>query len=256
MKKLLCLLLALLMIVSVALVACGDKNDDEINYNDDDLAFNPTQSTDVATDADTDATTTKAAETTAPVSTNFTEVNEKVYVQNCVQANLRSTPSATSDSNIKCVVDFGSSYTRVKYNELWSGIEVDGEILYINTYFLTTKPDEVVFNDVTMTLYVTNIDPNDGTLGNLKLRTFTSTNPDLDFHPTDNVGAIAKHGAKLDVTGKSSDGHWYRVNFTSTDSNGKTTTVKNLYVWNGKYVTETNPIVETDTTPAATPAAQ
>ena len=256
MKKLLCLLLALLMIVSVALVACGDKNDDdEINYNDDDLAFNPTQTTEVVTEA----TTTKAAETTAPapVSTNFTEVNEKVYVQNCVQANLRSTPSAASNSNIKAAVEFGSSYTRVKYNELWSGIEVDGEIFYINTYFLTTKPDEVVFTEMTKTLYVTNIDPNNGELGNLKLRTFTSTNLDLDFYSSqdDNVGAIAKHGAKLDVTGISSDGHWYRVNFTSTDNNGKTTTVKNLYVWNGKYVTETNPVVEEETTAAVTTAA-
>lgn len=235
MKKLLCLLLALLMITSVAFVACGDANDDTTDYNNDDLAFNPVQSS--------EEVTTPAPETTAPApSLSFTDVDEDVYVQNCVQVKVRSTPSATDEKNVEGVADFGNSYRRVKYNELWSGIEVDGEILYVNTYFLTTKPDEVVFNNVTMTLYVTNIDPNDGTLGNLKLRTFTSTNPDPEFYPSENIGAIAKHGAKLDVTGKSVDGHWFRVNFTSTDENGKTKTIENLYVWNGKYVTETNPV--------------
>ena len=49
MKKLLCLLLALLMIASVALISCDEEEpieDDEPLYNeDDDLAFNPTLTT-------------------------------------------------------------------------------------------------------------------------------------------------------------------------------------------------------------------
>ena len=240
MKKLLCLLLALLMITSVALVACGDSSNDNPNYNDtDDLTFTPSQST----DALTTETPTEAPTTAAPVSLTFTDVNETVYIQNCIQVKVRSTPDASNEKNVVGTADFGKSYKRVKVNELWSGIEVDGEILYLNTYFLTDKPDEVVFSMKETTpkvLYVTNIDPNNGDLGNLYLRSFTSTNPDTEFYPNGNVGAVAKHGAKLDVTGISADGHWYRVDFTSE---GKT--IKNLYVWNGKYVTTTNPVAET-----------
>ncbi len=237
MKKLLCLLLALLMIASVALVACGDKNDNNDNPYNDDLDFNPQSTEPLTTDAPTEAPTTSA-----PVSLTFTDVNETVYVQNCVQVKVRSTPDTSSEKNVVGVVDFGKSYKRVKVNDLWSGIEVDGEILYLNTYFLTDKPGEVVFSMKETTpkvLYVTNVDPNNGELGNVNLRTFTSTTPDTEFHPTGNIGFVAKHGAKLDVTGVSEDGHWYRVNVTA---DGKTIT--NLYVYNGKYVTETNPVTE------------
>ena len=246
MKKLLCLMLALLMIASVALVACGDKNDENLDYNDtdNDLIFNPGTSEEPTTEAPTEAPTTSA-----PVSLTFTDVNETVYVQNCVQVKLRSTPDASNEKNVEATADFGKSYKRVKVNDLWSGIEVDGEILYLNTYFLTDKPDEVVFSmkeDTPKVLYATNIDPNNGELGNVNLRTFTSTNPDPEYlDAPDNVGFVAKHGAKLDVTGISADGHWYRVNVTSE---GKTIT--NLYVYNGKYVTKTNPVAA-ETTAAA-----
>lgn len=244
MKKLLCLLLALLMIASVAFVACGDKNDNNDNPYNEGLDFNP-QSTDAQS---TEAPTTEAPTTSAPVSLTFTDVNETVYVQNCVQVKVRSTPDASSEKNVVGTAEFGKSYKRVKVNDLWSGIEVDGEVLYLNTYFLTDKPNEVVFSmkeNTPKVLYVTNIDPNNGEFGNLNLRSFTSTNPDPEFHPTGNVGFVAKHGAKLDVTGISADGHWYRVNVTA---DGKTIT--NLYVYNGKYVTTTNPVA-TETTAAA-----
>ena len=237
MKKLLCLLLALLMIASVALVACGDKDEDPVD-TDEDFDFIPSQNTGTGTGSDT----TKTEE---PASYTFEDVDQTVYIQNCVQANVRSTPSASNKNNIVASVDFGAQYKRVKYNEVWSGIEVDGEILYINTYFLTTKADEVVFEmkeGTPAVLYVTNIDPNTGDVGNLYLRTFTSTTPDSDFHPLGNVGAVAKHGAKLNVTGISADGHWYRVDFDTTDTNGQPKTIKNLYVYNGRYVTETNPV--------------
>ncbi len=229
------------MLVSVSLVACNNDNDDP-NGDDpfDDLAFNPSQSTDTEP---TGASSTEEVTTSAPVSYTFTDVDETVYVQNCVQANIRTVPDANAKSS--GVVDFGKSYKRVKFNDVWSGIQVDGEIFYINTYFLTTSPNEVVFNDCDVkTLYVTNVDPNTGELGSLFLRTFTSTSPDTDYHPTGNVGAVAKHGAKLEVTGQSQDNNWYRVNFTFVDENGKTKTVNNLYVWNGKYVTTTEPTTE------------
>ena len=234
MKKLLCLLLALLMIVSVALVACGDENDEPVD-TEDDFVFDPTPATDAATESDTTAS--------EPVVYEFQDVDETVYVQNCVKVNVRSTPT-TVGNNVVGSIEFGAQYKRVKKGDVWSGIEVNGEILYVNTYFLTDKPDEVVFemkDDTPATIYVTNIDADTGEERNLNLRTFTSTSPDASFHPNGNVGEVAKHGAPLTVTGISADGHWYRVDFTTTNDKGETKTIRNLYVYNGKYVTTTNP---------------
>ena len=237
MKKLLCILLALLMITSVALVACKDKDED------------PTLDDDFGLDLDTpvdssDATGTSEPVVTEPISYEFTDVDETVYVQNCIKVNVRSSATTAGD-NVVGSIDFGAQYKRVKYNEQWSGIEVDGEILYVNTYFLTTKPDEVVFemkDETPAVIYATNVNTDTGVTGNVYLRNFTSTNPDKTFYPDgDNVGAVAKHGAALTVTGISADGKWYRVDFTTTNDKGETKTLKNLYVYNGKYVTTTNP---------------
>ena len=236
MKKLLCILLALLMIASVALVAC-DKDEEPDLDNDLGLGLDNTPS-----DSD-DATESDDTAVTEPVTYEFQDVNETVYVQNCVKVNVRSTPT-TAGNNVVGSVEFGAQYKRVKYNAQWSGLEVNGEILYVNTYFLTTSPAEVVFEmkeDTPSVIYVTNIDADTGAAGNLNLRTFTSTNPDSSFHPNGNVGTVAKHGAALTVTGISNDGHWYRVDFNTTDDNGQPKTIKNLYVYNGKYVTTTAP---------------
>ena len=231
------------MMTSVMLVACGDSGDEPDDTEDEGLQFNPSVQT--SDEQTTEPPASTAAVTKEPVSYTFTDADETVYVQNCVQANLRTTPDSSAAS--KGVVDFGKSYKRVKFNDVWSALEIDGEIFYINTYFLTTSPNEVVFKDTEVKkLYVTNVDPNTGELGSLFLRTFTSTSPDTEYHPNGNVGAVAKHGAPLEVTGISTDGNWYRVNFTFTDENGKTKTEKNLYVWNGKYVTEVDPATTTD----------
>lgn len=247
MKKLVSLLLVLLLIGSVALVACD--NTDDPNYNDD-LAFNddPTNGENNENNENNNNENNNNENNNNENNNNqytFTDVEETVYVQNCVQVNIRTTPDASSKDNLAGVVDFGQEFKRVKYNEMWSGIEVDGEIFYLNTYFLVDKPNEVVFTDTTKTIYATNIDPNNGDKGTVYLRTFTSTSPDPEFYPDGNVGAVAKHGAPLQVTGLSTDGKWYRVDFTYTEEDGTTKTVKNLYVYNGKYVTETNPIEET-----------
>ena len=60
--------------------------------------------------------------------------------------------------------------------------------------------------------------------------------------------SVVKHGAALHATGLSKNGKWYRINFTYTDENGKQVTLENLYIYNGKYVSDTQP---TETAPAA-----
>lgn len=230
MKKLLCLTLVLLMIASVALVAC-DQPDDP-NYNDtDDLAFNPTQSS--------EEVTTETPVTTEPPVYQFTECNEQVYVKNCLEVNLRSTPSSASKDNLEGSLTFGDerTYTRVLYNEVWSGLEIDGEILYVNTEFLTTDDGFVVFDDIDKTIYAVNTVSSSGVF----VYSYTDTEEEARC-------SVVKHGAALHATGLSKNGKWYRINFTYTDENGKQVTLENLYIYNGKYVSDTQP---TETAPAA-----
>ena len=233
MKKLLCLLLALLMIASVALVACGDREDDPGESPDDDLAFNPSLSTDTSESGE-------GSSTGVPNDYTFEDVDEMVYVKNCLKVNLRSTPSSYSSENIKGSLSFGDEkqYKRVKYNEVWSGLEIDGEIFYVNSEFLTTDDGFVVFEDADKTIYANNTTSSSGVF----VYNFTDTAADGA-----RWGTVA-HGTALHVDGISKSGKWYRISFTYTDADDKEVTVKNLYIYNGKYVSDTEP---TETAPAA-----
>lgn len=255
MKKLLSLLLALLMIVSVAFVACNDETPDE--KESDDLAFNDTEPTD-----ENPGSESKESETNpvTPDDYTFTDVDETVYVQNCNKVNIRTSPSAANKDNIAGSLTFGDgkSYKRTGYNAKWSKLEINGEEFYVNTYFLTTSPAEVVFTTLSTpkTLYVNNIlEDNSGEKieGTLYIRSFTTTTPDPEFYPDGNIAAVAKHGAMLKALALSKDENWYKVEFTF-DDNGKTKTVTG-YVWNGKYVSETVPTGEPHTEPPVTEPA-
>ena len=138
MKKLLCLLLALLMTASILLVACGDKDKGGEN-TDDDILFPSASSSE----------TTTEPETTEPATYEFTDVDETVYVKNCLKVNIRSTPSWASNDNIVGSLEFGDerTYKRVKYNSVWSGIEIDGEICYVR---LNEELDAPVGEPVTL----------------------------------------------------------------------------------------------------------
>ena len=225
MKKLICLLLALLMITSVSLVACKDK-DKEGEDTGDDLLFPGAVSDYVGITSTTDDASTSYV---------FTDVNETVYVKNCLKVNLRNSPSAATSDNIVGTLTFGDerTYKRVKYNEVWSGLEINGEVLYVNSDFLTTKADFVVFDAADKTVYVNNEVSDSG----LNVYNFT------DNKAKDCKWGVVKNGAELHVTGISKDTQWYRVEFTYTE-NGKTFTETNLYVINSKYLSETKPAAQ------------
>lgn len=258
MKKLLSLLLALLMITSIALVACDETPDDGTESND--LAFNQ-QEPDTSDTSDSDSKESESEGASTPDDYTFDDVNETVYVQNCNKVNIRTSPSAANSDNIAGSLEFGDnkSYTRVKYNARWSGIEIDGEVYYINTYFLTTDPAEAVFTELSepKTLYVNNMQEDED--GNkveksLNIRSYPNVSPDVDYDPDGNVAAVAKHGAELKAVAISKNEKCYRVEFTYKNSDDTSTTVTG-YVWVGKYISETVPTGEAQTETAETEAA-
>lgn len=212
MKKFLCLFLALLMIASVALVACK-TDDDYVEPNDDD-------------DDDIVVNTTTApsgATTTTDAPQVFTPCDEQVYVVNCTQLNLREEPNENSYS--LGTISFGDekSYKCVEKSSKWCKLQLDdGSFAYANAKFLTTSTDYVKFEPVTKTIYV--IAEN-----TFNLRTYTDQNDE-------NVYTAVKFGAELKVTGQCK--YYYRISYTDP-TNGKTLT---LYcASNAKYVSDTAP---------------
>ena len=116
-------------------------------------------------------------------------------------------------------------------------LEIDGEILYVNTEYLTTDDGFVVFDDIDKTIYAVN------TVSASGVFVYSYTDDAEEARCT-----VVKHGVALQATGLSKNGKWYRINFTYTDENGKQVTLENLYIYNGKYVSDTAP---TETAPAA-----
>ena len=207
------------MITSVSLVACKDKKEEGEDTGDD-LLFPGAVSDYVGTPPSDDDTSNSYV---------FTDVNEMVYVKNCLKVNLRNSPSAATQDNIVGTLTFGEekTYKRVKYNEVWSGLEINGEVLYVNSDYLTTDDGFVVFNDADMTVYVNN------TVSTSGLRVYNFT----DNKANNCLWGVVKNGAELHVTGVSKNNQWYRVEFTYTE-NGETKTEKNLYVINSQYLTK------------------
>ncbi|MBR5140188.1 MAG: hypothetical protein IKV16_03950 [Clostridia bacterium] len=227
MKKLLCLLLVLLMTASILLVACKDNDNDGENP-DDNLLFPAVSSSE----------TTTEPETTEPASYEFTDVDEMVYVKHCLKVNIRSTPSWASNDNLVGSLEFGDerTYKRVKYNSVWSGIEIDGDICYVRSEFLTTDDGIVVFEEADKTVYANNTVSDSGVF----VYSFTHEFKDTTVTESAKWGVV-KHGAELHVTGVSKNGKWYRIDFTYTDKDGKTVEATDLYIYKGTYVSDTKP---------------
>lgn len=111
-------------------------------------------------DADDDGKCDKCGEEMpkAPVSSDFTEANDTVYVI-AGELNVRTSPNADDSDNIKSSVKYGAVLTRTGYSEDgWTRIDVDGVTFYVSsTYVVTEKPIlESDFKDVDDVVYVTN----------------------------------------------------------------------------------------------------
>ncbi len=219
MKKFLCLSLALLMLISVALVSC-EKDDGYDANGDDDF--------DGGVVAVTTTTGNGTGTTEAPQV--FEPCDEQVYVKNCLKLNFREEPNA--NSRVVTSVEFGDekTYHRVEKSANWSKIELDdGSFVYANSAFLTTSDGFVCFDDLEKTIYAVNTVSDWG----VKLRNFTDTEAEGSEATT------VAHGTPLQVTGISKDQTWYRIKYTMTE--GNQTVEKTLYIYNGRYVSDTAP---------------
>ncbi len=212
MKKLIALLLALLMLTSVALISCkkeepntdGDDWDDD-GYND-------------VSGSDDSSTTTGDNNNNTNLGNGWNAAEGTVYVMH--PSYLRYSASASDKSSI--IVNFGQALTSVSTNGTWTKVSYNEAEYYLYSYLVTSKKGDVTFTDITPTQ--TKI-VNKDTTGSNPTQTNLRTTPCFDEDLL-NLGASALTQAmtsngELHVTGINETKTWARVTFKGKDKRGQ-----------------------------------
>ncbi len=152
MKKTLALLLALLMLASVALVACNDDekepvSDDEEYEDGDNVKDNEDEDTDEDSEKDTEEDTEKDTEKETENNVDEWETKNDTVYTGMNNINLRKEASRNA-SVLKTVSAYGTSLTRTKTNGIWSEVTYNGTKGYILNELLSTDANDFAFDAV------------------------------------------------------------------------------------------------------------
>lgn len=137
MKKVLAIFLALVIIMSVALVACGKKDSKAPGSDDNEDDF--------VVKSNGSETTTDTSDDDDDKKTNVWEAaNYTVYAM----ANGLNIRSAASTTGTKLgTANIGDSFTASEKNDEWYKITYDGTTAYISIEFVTAVANEAQFNN-------------------------------------------------------------------------------------------------------------
>lgn len=145
MKKLLAMLLALIMVMSICLVSC-DKDDPADETPDDDPGN--TDIIDPSKDpSDGDGDKDPADGDGDGDNTGWTACAKPIYAM-ADGLNIRSTPSSKATNNKIGQVNLGDELTAVEKNEEWYKITYNGEEAYVGALYVTEEKNESVFKDL------------------------------------------------------------------------------------------------------------
>jgi hypothetical protein len=142
MKKTLALILALLMILSVALVSCGGEEEETSGTDD----FFNIPGTDPTQGTDNNGGENEGGDenTNNSTSAGYVATNDTVYA--CYKSVLRADDKTTAE--VVATVEFGTALTRVAKGRKWSQINFNGTEAYIANDLLTESKAAVTFKDV------------------------------------------------------------------------------------------------------------
>ena len=236
MKKLLAILLALMMIVSLTLVSCTDSSSNTDDENDD---FVADFEGDVVGGDTTPPETDENGETVKPSNgnnsnnnnnntntTTMEKVNDTVYV--LYTAKIREEASTKTSVDVLGTAPFGAQLSRTEKNSKWSKVSYnkDGTVItgYIANDLITTNVNSVTFvekKNEDGTPVVTKIKDTLGSnaqnaivrkmpLANGYPNTFKVLDSD-EFSSSSIVAQIPKGTANITVVSVSADGVWAYV---------------------------------------------
>ena len=137
MKKTLAIFLALITILSIALVACKDNTPPISSSDDGDDVW-----------ADRSTTSETSTDTASKTKGGWTEVNYTIYAM-ANNLNIRKDDSSSSESLGK--VNIGASLTAVRKSDDWYEITYEGGengVAYVSVDYITTDVTEATFKDL------------------------------------------------------------------------------------------------------------
>ena len=141
MKKLLAVFLALMMILSVSLMACSDKKE-SVNKDDeeeDDFVPSKEATGTVAVTEEKDPDNTKA-----PASTAWVDESGTVYVR-ANGVNIRA--SSKTNATIIGSANLGDALQYEGFNDDWYKIKFNGTTAYISSAFVIGNQNTVIFEE-------------------------------------------------------------------------------------------------------------
>lgn len=232
MKKLLAVFLALIMILSVSLVACSDKkdkntDDNEIEEDNDFVPNNSTQTT-AATTGDEEE---DPPSTTGAPSNTWVEKTGTVYV--CAnETNVRKGPGTSYGKLGKVNIGYTINYTGT--NGEFYKFNYNGQDGYISVKFTDSVKSNTVFVAPTTPAVNTAIHIKPDTT--LKLRTEPCQVEDADIIKAYLNSASTANG-EMTILEISESGLWVKVHFKGKDSQGREV-VEGDYYCGANYIQE------------------
>ena len=238
MKKLLAVFLALMMILSVSLMACSKDKDDDGNTNDDDEFINGSSkpTTSENNDTDTDNEGGEETENTGNgLTAEFIEATGTLYVR-ANGVNIRDAAN-TSTSNKIGTANLGDSYSYSAYNNAFYKITIgESTTAYISRTYITTNANDVTFEAPTKVEANSKITIKNGSKVNLRC------DPVNDGNGTNStvVGTITSAQAasgELIVLEVNKTGSWAKITYKGDAEGGiKFDGTKTLYCHTGEIV--------------------
>lgn len=226
MKKTLAILLALMMILSLALVSCN-KKPDETKQTDDDFGFNFEDPTETPTGNATENGSDKATEDSGGnTESNFTAASGTAYILHPVK--VRTTPKMSSKETVG-VAGWGDAVELVESNGTWTKIKFTAENGTTKEGYIL---DELLTADKAQVTLVSLETPakaaisglgkkEDGTPYTLNVRTTPWNCSKSEEYENVNVLAnisneeySVKDGDEVEKLGATEDGKWVYIKFT------------------------------------------
>ena len=203
MKKTLALFLALITVLSVALVACKKKTP-SVSSDDGEDDGQYVSLGDVTTGTGSDTSDTSKA------GASWTDLTDKKVYLMADEVNVRD--DSTTKGKKLGVANMGDSFDAIATNGDWYKISYDGGEAYISATYVTTNSADATFNDYAEAEYKTLIVDQHGAnqnAYNVNLRTFPSLDEIFEV-----VTRETTEGGQLVKIGENQSGNIWKVKYT------------------------------------------
>lgn len=228
MKKLLALLLAILMIATVALVSCNNKKgttgsnaDEGANTEEDNgLVIPEGVGSSDTTDAGSDSTDTSDAGNQGGSNNNqtpsgtFVDVATQFSVYTYTTTKIRA--SAMMKAEEVTTVETSTQLTVIAKNDTWYKVKYGADEGYVLQDFVTANKDDTIFTDFDEADYKTvQIKGDADNINKVNIRQYPIVADDYLVQAVKTLTYAETSNGELLKIGENTSGNWYKVSFNN-----------------------------------------